>query len=215
MKNLGKALTTLTVATALLGGSAIVTSPAVAQSWDRYDSSRDDSRSRYDGRDARSDDRDEMSRSARDAYDRGYRAGREEERRRRGGDMSQDDRATMEFLDLARREMDRGDLRGAWVALGRAETRLLSRSLPEGSTGEAAAGAAIGAIRAAREALIERDVEFARARTNRAMNLARQDAVVGRNVPGSMLSGAGVSGREQPFSRGSDRRDWSTGSDRD
>ncbi|MBU8536605.1 hypothetical protein [Falsiroseomonas tokyonensis] len=162
------------------------------------------------GSDQSSQDR--TMQGARDAYDYGYRAGREDERN--AGQLSsgmasnRELRAAMEFLDNARMQINRGNLREAWVALGQAETRLLTRSLPEGSSGEAATGAAIGAIREARQALREREVDRARSRTARAMELASSGQIVGRNTAGWRLEGAGQRGEGQPLRP----RDWNTGS---
>ncbi len=69
-----------------------------------------------------------------------------------GDDASGDLRGdAMEFLRLAQRSIDQGALRTAWIALGRAETRLLTRvtTAPQGE--QAAQGGAIGAIRSARQ----------------------------------------------------------------
>ena len=154
-----------------------------------------------------------MDRRGREQFERGYRAGRDEERRARVEVGGQEARAAMEFLDHARQQIDRGDLRAAWVALGRAETRLATRALPPGAEDEAATGAAVGAIRAARQALRERDADLALARTERAMNLAQRGAMVGRNVPGSALSGAGTPGPGQPLTGGGGRGGRSSGGD--
>ncbi|MGK7870520.1 hypothetical protein [Falsiroseomonas sp. E2-1-a20] len=158
-------------------------------------------------------DQGRSAQSTRDPYDYGYQAGRQDERssgsRSGGMSASRDQRAAMEFLDHARMQINRGNLREAWVALGQAETRLLTRALPEGSSGEAAQGAAIGAIREARQALRERETDRARARTDRAMNLASRGSVVGSNVPGWRMDGAGERGPGQPMRSG----DWNTGSD--
>lgn len=104
----------------------------------------------------------------------------------------------MDFLRLAQRATDQGALRTAWLALGRAETRLLSRvtTAPQGE--QAAAGGAIGAIRSARQALTERDVDLASERIERAMVLARGGNAVGANVSGAALTGAGIPGPAQP-----------------
>ncbi|GAA0566317.1 hypothetical protein GCM10009416_00330 [Craurococcus roseus] len=108
----------------------------------------------------------------------------------------------MEFLRLAQRSIDQGALRTAWIALGRAETRLLTRvaAAPQGE--QAAQGGAIGAIRSARQALTERDVELAAERTERAMALARRGDAVGSNAPGAALTGAGAPGPGQPLTGG-------------
>jgi hypothetical protein len=108
----------------------------------------------------------------------------------------------MDFLRLAQRSIDQGALRTAWIALGRAETRLLTRvtTAPQGE--QAAQGGAIGAIRSARQALTERDVELASERTERAMVLARRGDAVGSNVPGAALTGAGTPGPGQPLTGG-------------
>jgi len=126
----------------------------------------------------------------REAYDRGYRMGRDEERRA-WSDQDRDQRAGMEYLDIARQRLDSGDLRAAWVALGRAETRFLTRALPRGSQQEAASGAAIGAIRQARDAIENRDIDQARGLTRRAEVLADRGRLIGRNVPGSALGAGG------------------------
>lgn len=111
----------------------------------------------------------------------------------------------MEFLRLAQRATDEGELRTAWLALGRAETRLLSRvtTAPQGE--QAAAGGAIGAIRSARQALTERDVDLASERVERAMVLARSGNAVGANVPGAALTGAGIPGPAQPLAGNTSR----------
>ncbi len=115
------------------------------------------------------------------------------------GDLRGDAR---EFLRLAQRSIDRGALRTTWIALGRAETRLLTRvtTAPQGE--QAAQGGAIGAIRSARQALTERDVELAAERTERAMALARRGDAVGSNVSGAALTGAGTPGPGQPLTGG-------------
>lgn len=169
-----KATLPATFAALLVLGGAFAAVPAAAQSEDR---------------------------NAREQFERGYRAGREDERRAGGESGDQEARAAMEFLDYARQQMERGDLRAAWIALGRAEVRFAPRSLPAGAD-EAAAGAAVGAIRAARQALSERDVDLALARTERAINLAERGMIVGRNVPGRMLNGAGEPGAGQPLTGG-------------
>ncbi|HEV7266996.1 MAG TPA: hypothetical protein VGN83_19100 [Falsiroseomonas sp.] len=162
------------------------------------------------GNDQSSQDRNRQG--SREAYGYGYRAGREDERSagQRSAAMasSRDQRAAMEFLDNARLQINRGNLREAWVALGQAETRLLTRALPEGSSGEAATGAAIGAIREARQALRDREVSRARSRTAEAMDLASSGRIVGRNTAGRQLDGAGRRGEGQPMRS----RDWNTGS---
>ncbi len=108
----------------------------------------------------------------------------------------------MEFLRLAQRAIDQGALRSAWVALGRAETRLLTRATTAPQGEQAAQGGAIGAIRSARQALTERDVELAAERTERAMVLARRGDAVGSNTSGVALTGAGAPGPGQPLSGG-------------
>ncbi len=126
----------------------------------------------------------------RTAYDRGYRMGRDEERRA-WSDQDRESRAGMEYLDIARQRLERGDLRAAWVALGRAETRFATRAVPRGSEQEAATGAAVGAIRDARDAIEDRELDRARGLTQRAMSLASRGMLVGRNVPGSALGAGG------------------------
>ena len=206
------------LAAAIIGGSAVAPHPAAAQSHSRepYDSGPYGGSYGWSGRTGSSslgaNDAD-MDRHAREQFLRGYRAGRDHQRRamesagygseeRRASGGSQDHGAAMEFLDLAQRRMDQGDLRAAWVALGRAETRFATRALPEDPDDEAAVGGAVGAIRAARQALRERDVDLAQARAARAADLVRSSAVVGRNVPGASLAGAGVPGPAQPFTGG-------------
>jgi hypothetical protein len=108
----------------------------------------------------------------------------------------------MEFLRLAQRAIDQGALRTAWVSLGRAETRLLTRATAAPQGEQAAQGGAIGAIRSARQALTERDVELAAERTERAMVLARRGEVVGSNTSGAALTGAGTPGPGQPLTGG-------------
>ena len=120
-----------------------------------------------------------------------------------GDDASADLRGdAMEFLRLAQRAIDQGALRTAWIALGRAETRLLTRATTAPQGEQAAQGGAIGAIRSARQALTERDVELAAERTERAMVLARRGDAVGSNTSGVSLTGAGAPGPGQPLSGG-------------
>jgi hypothetical protein len=126
----------------------------------------------------------------RTAYDRGYRMGRDDERRA-WSDQDRDVSAGLEYLDIARQRLDRGDLRAAWVALGRAETRFITRAIPRGTRQEAATGAAVGAIRDARDAIEDRQIDRARTLTDRAMSLANRGMLVGRNVPGSALGAGG------------------------
>lgn len=139
----------------------------------------------------------------RTAYDRGYRMGRDDERRA-WSDQDSDARAGMEYLDIARQRLERGDLRAAWVALGRAETRFVTRAVPRGSQQEAATGAAVGAIRDAREAIEDRQIDRARGLTQRALSLASRGMLVGRNVPGSALGAGGEADWQGA-------RDWSGG----
>lgn len=218
MRNVTKGLVALAAAT--LGASAVAPPPAAAQPQSRepYDSGPYGGPYGWSGRtfsdrlDHLGSFDEDLDRHGREQFRRGYRAGREEERRmsagrgdeRRaaGGSENQDYNAAMELLDYAQRQMARGDLRGAWVALGRAETRLATRSLPEGADDEAAAGGAVGAVRAARRALRERDVDLAQARTARAVDLAQKGIAIARNVPGSALAGAGVPGPAEPFTGG-------------
>lgn len=108
----------------------------------------------------------------------------------------------MDFLRLARHSIDQGELRAAWIALGRAETRLLTRATAAPESEQAAQGGAIGAVRSARQALTERDVELAAERTERAMALARRGDVVGGNASGAALTGAGTPGPGQPLTGG-------------
>lgn len=108
----------------------------------------------------------------------------------------------IEFLRLAQRSMGQGALRSAWIALGRAETRLLTRVTTASQGEQAAQGGAIGAIRSARQALTERDLELAAERTERAMAMARRGDVIGNNVPGADLTGAGTPGPGQPLTDG-------------
>lgn len=155
----------------------------------------------------------------RDAFERGYRQGRDEERMSRGGtareDMArdwQDGRRSYgearDQLDSARRQIERGDLRAAWVALGRAETRLITRATGRGADGElAAAGGAVGAIRDARQALANGARDRALDRVEMAQSLVRRGYIIGETVSGSRLSGAGSAGQGTPFG------DRSSGSD--
>ena len=115
------------------------------------------------------------------------------------GDLRGD---AVEFLRLAQRSIDQGALRTAWIALGRAETRLLTRvtTAPQGE--QAAQGGAIGAIRSARQALTEREVELAAERTERAMALERRGDAVGSNVSGAALTGAGAPSPGQSLTGG-------------
>lgn len=209
------------IAAAALGAGAIAPQQATAQPLSRepYDSGPYGGPHGWSGRTGNptlGDLDSSVDRYAREQFRRGYRAGREDERRAGnsggsgGADQDHNYATATEFLDLAQRRMDQGDLRGAWVALGRAESRLAARSLPEGADYEAAAGGAVGAIRAARQALRERDVDLAQARAARAMDLAQRGAAVARNVPGSALAGAGVPGPAEPFAGGG-----RGGSDRD
>ena len=138
--------------------------------------------------------------STREQFERGYRVGRDDERWSSRGSGTQEVRAAMEFLDYACQQIESGHLRSAWVALGRAETRLASRSLSADSNDEAAAGAAVGGIRAARQALRERNADLAISRTEGAMEIASCGATVGRNVPSSALTGAGSLGPGRPLS---------------
>lgn len=115
----------------------------------------------------------------------------------------------MEFLRHAQRAIDQGALRNAWVALGRAETRLLTRATTAPQGEQAAQGGAIGAIRSARQALTERDVELAAERTERAMALARRGDTIGSNTSGASLTGAGTPGPGQPLASGGGTGDQS------
>ena len=108
----------------------------------------------------------------------------------------------MEFLRLAQRAIDHGALRTAWISLGRAETRLLTRATAAPQGEQAAQGGAIGAIRSARQALTERDVELATERTERAMVLARRGDAVASSTSGVDLTGAGTPGPGQPLAGG-------------
>ena len=208
MRNVTKGLVAL--AAGVLSAGAVAPQPATAQSHFRepYDSGPYGGPYGWSGRTGNptlGDLDSNTDRYTREQFRRGYRAGREDERRAGtsggSGAADQDYSAAMEFLDLAQRRMDQGDLRSAWIALGRAETRLATRSLPEDADHEAAGGA-VGAVRAARQALRERDVDLAQARAARAADLVRSGAVVGRNVPGTSLAGAGVPGPAQPFTGG-------------
>ncbi len=210
MRNFAKGLVALAAAT--LGAGAVAPQPAAAQTHFRepYDSGPYGGPYGWSGRTGSPSlgafDSD-MDRHAREQFWRGYRAGRDDERRElvvvvgRGG-TRQEYGAAMEFLDFAQRRMDQGDLRGAWVALGRAEARLATRALPEDADHEAAAGGAAGAVRAARQALRERDVDLAQTRAARAMDLAQRGVAIGRNAPGTSLAGAGVPGPAEPFAGG-------------
>lgn len=211
MRNITKGLVAL--AAAAVGATAIAPQPAAAQSQFRepYDSGPYGGPYGWSGRVGNptlGDLDSNTDRYTREQFRRGYRAGREDERRasNSGGGSAADQEysygAAMEFLDLAQRRMDQGDLRSAWTALGRAESRLATRSLPDDADHEAAAGGAVGAVRAARQALRERDVDLAQARAARAADLVRSGTVVGRNVPGASLAGAGVPGPAQPFTGG-------------
>ncbi|WP_372624042.1 hypothetical protein [Falsiroseomonas sp.] len=156
-------------------------------------------------------------------YDRGRRMGREDERmgreRAAGGQFDRDrymrdqmmrDRmesratygAARDYLDEARRQMDRGDLRAAWVALGRAETRLITRAGRGFGDEQAAAGGAVGAIRAARDALQNRNTDRAMNLADRAEALVQRGYIIGETVSGRRLSGAGYPGERQPFMGG-------------
>lgn len=108
----------------------------------------------------------------------------------------------MDFLRLAQRAIDQGAHRTAWIALGRAETRLLTRATTAPAGEQAAQGGAVGAIRSARQALAERDIDLANERTERAMVLARRDMAVGSNTSGAGLTGAGTPGPGQPLTGG-------------
>lgn len=206
MKNITKGLVAL--AAGVLGAIAVAPQPTAAQSYrEPYDSGPYGGPYGWSGRTGNptlGDLDSNTDRYVREQFRRGYRAGRDDERRASNGDGSadQDYSAAMEFLDLAQRRMDQGDLRAAWTALGRAETRLATRALPQGAEYEAAAGGAVGAVRAARQALRDRDVDLAQARAARAADLVRSGAVVGRNAPGTSLAGAGVPGPAQPFTGG-------------
>jgi hypothetical protein len=105
----------------------------------------------------------------------------------------------MEYLDLARRRIASGDLREAWIALGRAETRLLTRATSAPEDEQAATGGAIGAIRQARRALEDRRMGLARERVERAETLVDRGRVIGSTVGGRRLSGAGAPGPGQPL----------------
>lgn len=219
MGNVTKGLVAL--AAGVLGAVAVAPQPAAAQSHFRepYDSGPYGGPYGWSGRTGNptlGDLDSNTDRYSREQFRRGYRAGRDDERRASNGDGSadQDYGAAMEFLDLAQRRMGQGDLRAAWTALGRAETRLAARSLPQDAEYEAAAGGAVGAVRAARQALRDRDVDLAQARAARAADLVRGGAVVGRNVPGASLAGAGVPGPAQPFTGGG-RGGSRSGADRD
>lgn len=220
MKNATTGLAALVAAA--LGAGAIAPQPAAAQPHSRepYDSGPYGGPYAWSGRTGNptlGDLDSNADRHAREQFRRGYRAGRDDERRASssgGADQDHSYGAAMEFLDLAQRRMDQGDLRAAWIALGRAESRLAARSLPEDADHEGAAGGAVGAVRAARQALRERDVDLAQARAARAADLVRSGAVVGRNVPGASLAGAGVPGPAQPFTGGG-RGGSRGGADRD
>jgi hypothetical protein len=156
-----------------------------------------------------------FERSGRESFERGYEAGRRDERMLRDRDVRDQAMRDREMnraaftdardeLATARREIERGDLRDAWVALGRAETRLVTRVLGQESEQRAATGGAVGAIREARSALRARDTDRALALTARAQELVREGFFIGENVSGGMLSGAGEPGAGQRFY--SDRR---------
>jgi hypothetical protein len=234
MRNATKSV--IAVAAAMLATGAVAPQPAAAQgqasqSREPYDSGPYGGPYGWSGQTASErldhlgSDIDDLDRYSREQFRRGYRAGRQDERRmsagrgdeRRAGRTEDQDHyyAAIEFLDYAQRQMDRGDLRGAWAALGRAETRLATRALPEGADDEAAAGGAVGAIRAARRALRDRDMDLAQARTARAMDLAQRGVAVARNVPGATLAGAGVPGPAEPFARGGRGNGSRGGAERD
>jgi len=151
----------------------------------------------------------------RDEHERGYRTGRAEERlmrdpafRERVARDRMEGRATYgqarDLLDMAQREIDRGNLRDAWVALGRAETRLITRAGRGTRDEQAATGGAVGAIRDAREALMDGNRGRAMDLTDRAQALVQRGNIIGEAVSGRLLSGAGIPGPEQPFTGGSD-----------
>jgi hypothetical protein len=147
----------------------------------------------------------------RGAYDRGYQQGRAEERMMRDRSMRDQVMRDREesrmiysearnYLDVARRQIERGDLRAAWVALGRAETRLITRAAGRGAQGEqAAAGGAIGAIREARGALENRNADRAMDLVQTAENRVQRGLIIGETVSGRLLSGAGFPGEGQPL----------------
>ncbi|PWS35066.1 hypothetical protein DFH01_22355 [Falsiroseomonas bella] len=154
----------------------------------------------------------EFDRAYRENFNRGYQAGMNDERMARerydrdramrDRDMGGMGRATFDeardYLGTARRQIDQGDLRSAWVSLGRAETRLVTRVDGRDQGGQAVTGGAVGAIREARQALRARDADRAEDLTRRAEALVRR-GYIGETVSGNMLSGAGEPGMGRRF----------------
>jgi tetratricopeptide (TPR) repeat protein len=185
----------------MIGAAAVgLPAPAMAQDRDRLEVFGPGERGWFEDRDS----------YLRGQYERGYRMGREDERRaREQASLRQYDQA-MEYLDQARRQIRNGELREAWVALGRAETRLLTRVATADRDEQAATGGAIGAIREARRALEDQRPGHARDRVARAETLVERGRVIGATVPGARLSSPGRA-NEADFS--SRDRDWTSGGD--
>lgn len=72
----------------------------------------------------------------------------------------------MTYLRAAQASIDQSDLSEAWIGLGRAETRLLPRTVPASRSAEPITSGAVGHVRAARHALTDRDVGAAVQSTN-------------------------------------------------
>ncbi|MGE0221651.1 MAG: hypothetical protein AB7S57_00215 [Acetobacteraceae bacterium] len=106
------------------------------------------------------------------------------------------------YLQRADQMMDRGSYRDAWIALGRAETRLLTRAGAPNQGNEGATGGAVGAIRDARQALKDRDFAYAQERTERAIALADRGYAIGSYVQGNELTPAGRRGPDSPLTYG-------------
>jgi hypothetical protein len=200
--------THLTLATALaaaLGsaGLALPAAPALAQGQNDRGAFFDDG---WPDWTLGSRDRDSYLRGQ---YDRGYRMGRDDERRARA--VSREYSEALEYLDLARSQIGDRDLRDAWVTLGRAETRLLTRATTASQGEQAARGGAIGAIRDARRALQDGATGHARNQIGRAEALVRRGQVVGMTASGGNIRGAGVPGDQDWRSGGDDNRSWGSG----
>ena len=183
---------------AALAFSGLVATGAAAQGYDRYNdrsygaSARERQQERYYGSYG--------DYYVQDQYERGYRMGRDDERRARDQDARRGYGTASQLLDEARREIDNGNLRDAWITLGHAETNILNRAATRGD--QAAAEGAIGAIRDARRAVQDREAWLARDRIQRAETLVERGRLVGARVSGEELAGAGVPGPAGPMAGG-------------
>lgn len=203
-----KELMIIAVAGALVAGGTL---PAEAQNWlgtprpgDPFMQNQQSNQTWYTGpgqsaREARRGIESNLDSSYRYFYDRGYFAGRNDERmagqanERGRREWFAEGRGTYtearDYLDQARRQINQDDFRDAWLSLGRAETRLLTRATSANAGEQAAAGGAVGAIRQARQALENRNPNLAMDLTQQAWNMVRQGYIIGENVAGSSVTG--------------------------